>query len=190
MVMIGGATPKRADIAHCVADDCVRPVAGRGLCMLHYQRWKRTGKGASLPLRTAEERFWPLVDKRGPSECWPWLGNVSRHGYGRFRRDATPTGNENAHRFSYRIAKGEIPDGFQVDHLCRNTRCVNPAHLEAVTPRVNTLRSTNPTANNAKLAECRRGHPFDADNTLMSPNGRQRICRTCKRAREAARRAA
>lgn len=74
---------------------------------------------------TKENRFWVYVDKRGEDECWNWVGHLIS-GYGRITDDA---GDETAHRFSYRIHVGEIPDGLMVLHKCNNKRCVNPKHL-------------------------------------------------------------
>lgn len=71
------------------------------------------------------------------SPCWVWNWSVKQniHGtYGRYK-------NTQAHRYYYTLHKGDIPSGYQVDHLCKNTLCVNPDHLEAVTPYVNTDRS-------------------------------------------------
>jgi hypothetical protein len=99
-----------------------------------------------------------------------------------------------AHRAAYELWYGEIPHGAEIDHLChpgdgscppeicKHRRCVNPAHLRAVTHRANTLRSSNPAALNATKTHCLRGHPYDEANT--GSNGRNstaRACRTCGR---------
>jgi len=78
---------------------------------------------------------------------------------------------------------GPIPDGFHIDHLCRNRACANPAHLEAVPPRVNILRGVGMSAIHARQTHCVNGHPFDAENTLILPDG-ERCCRTCNRERQ------
>lgn len=83
---------------------------------------------------TAEERFWPKVNKT--DICWLWVGYLDRNGYGVFSGD----GEVLAHRYSYRLLVGPIPDGFFIDHLCRIKDCVRPEHLQAVSPKENTGR--------------------------------------------------
>ena len=78
---------------------------------------------------------------------------------------------------------GKVKDGLVIDHLCRHTSCVNPSHLEAVTPGENTLRGYGPTAMNARKTECVRGHSLSGDNLYVDPDG-NRGCRACRRIRE------
>lgn len=133
---------------------------------------------------TTEQRFWAKVDRRGEDECWPWLG--FRHfGYGRFKN---PT-SQQVHRYSYELQVGPIPEGMVIDHLCRNKGCVNPAHMEVVTVRENTLRGNGPSAIHAAKTHCIRGHELTDENTYVNSRG-WRKCRTCHRMRQASYRAA
>lgn len=125
------------------------------------------------PRKNPEEGFWERVDKRGPDECWPWIGFIHRNGYGSYCARRWPT--RMAHRISYLIAKGAIPDGYEIDHLCKNTRCVNPKHLEAVTPKENNARSTSRSALNIPKTHCPKGHPYSGKNLRV-----YRGCRYCK----------
>ncbi len=116
--------------------------------------------------------FWLKVAKQ-ENGCWLWTGQTLR-GYGR-----TSGSNKFAHRAAYVMVKGPIPAGLTIDHLCRNHGCVNPAHLEAVTNRENILRGDSRSAQNARKTCCKRGHPFDAENTYIRPNRIGRQCRAC-----------
>lgn len=91
-----------------------------------------------------------------------------------------------AHRAMYEAFVGPIPEGLTIDHLCRRPACVNPAHLEAVTMRENTLRADTASTRNAAKTHCLRGHPFDPENTGIGGKG-ERVCLACRRMREAAR---
>lgn len=106
--------------------------------------------------------------------CWEWKGGKFSWGYGRYQQDGQV---HMAHRLAYEIFVGPIPDELQLDHLCRNRGCVNPAHLEPVTRRENILRGEAPPAANARKKHCVRGHKLEGQNLLMSAGKRQ--CRAC-----------
>lgn len=127
---------------------------------------------------SVEDRFWQYVDKSGPGGCWQWTGGHS-HGYGTFmvRSDDGSERQVGAHRFAYQLVVGLVPDGLVLDHLCRNKSCVRPLHLEAVTQQVNVIRGDSAVWSD----QCRRGHPFDVENTYIDPRG-YRVCKTCRRA--------
>ena len=124
-------------------------------------------------------RFWAKIDFSHPNGCWVWTASLTAQGryayftIGRKKRVY-------AHRYAYELLVGPIPPGLQIDHLCRNTVCVNPAHLEPVTSRENTLRGESPWAVNARKTHCKRGHEFTPENTYTTPTG-WRKCRTCTR---------
>lgn len=136
--------------------------------------------------KTAEQRFWEKVNKT--DTCWLWTAAQNGAGYGQLRM--TRHSNAYAHRFAYELLVGPIPEGMQLDHLCRVRHCCNPDHLEAVTPKVNTNRSTASEANRARHAErteCANGHPFTEANTRIDPKRGVRHCRACGRARASGR---
>lgn len=129
------------------------------------------------------ERFWSKVDKT--ETCWLWRGALTGQGYGQFH---VGPGKRTcgAHQMAYMLATGSEPTlGMQLDHLCRNRCCVNPAHLELVTQRINLLGGIGPSALNARATHCRHGHVFSSENTYVRVNpktGRShRSCRTCHR---------
>lgn len=113
-----------------------------------------------------------------PSGCWVWQLSCDPdgYGYGCFQQR-----RRKAHRLSYEAFKGPIPDGLQIDHLCRVRNCVNPDHLEAVTCGENIRRGE--TGGRLK-AECKRGHSF-AEHGFRTKRGVQ-LCRECTRIRSKA----
>jgi hypothetical protein len=136
--------------------------------------------------QTTLERFWSKVDKT--DDCWLWTASTNK-GYGHFGEGRRTL---DAHRWSYEQFVGPIPAGKVLDHVChsrdaancttwsecQHRRCVNPAHLEPVTQRVNTLRG-NAGAWNAVKTHCPQGHEYTPENTYV--NSGRRHCITCKR---------
>lgn len=111
--------------------------------------------------------------------CWVWTAAIDRQGYGRFLAD----GHWLAHRWGYSHFVGEIPKGLTIDHLCKNRKCTNPEHLEAVTMEENLRRGESFSSINRRKTHCIHGHLFDSDNTLITYNKDlpRRECKACKR---------
>ena len=106
--------------------------------------------------------------------CWEWEGNRYSQGYGRV------TGAVRAHTYSYELLVGPVPEGLELDHLCRVRHCVRPDHLEAVTSAENIRRGNCVSAINARKTHCKRGHELGGDNLLAwGLKKGERICRTC-----------
>lgn len=109
-----------------------------------------------------------------------WLRYRNRDGYGIGTWNGKRQG---AHRIAYEAFVSPIPEGSEIDHLCRNRACVRPDHLEAVAHLVNVRRGEAPSAAHSRKTHCVHGHPFDETNTVYrdTPSGRRwRKCRTCR----------
>lgn len=120
------------------------------------------------------------VDANG---CWIWTRSLTNTGYGRLQV-TEPDGRSTAwvaHKAAYYALVGPVPESLHLDHLCREPKCVNPAHLEPVTCRENLMRSpVAPAAIHSAQTECHRGHPFNLGNTYIEPKTGNRQCRTCR----------
>lgn len=116
-----------------------------------------------------------LIEKfEDTGSCWEWIGAKSSDGYGSVKNEGRTMG---AHRLVYQLACGDIPEGLEIDHLCRNKSCVNPEHLEPVTRAENVARYAQ------TFTHCPQGHPYSGPNLIARerPNGwRTRDCRECK----------
>ncbi len=157
----------------CSISGCERLAKAHGWCGKHYKRWLKTGDPSQTKWGTVEERFWRKVDKR-PNGCWVWGGATGENGYGRFHDGNGERGKLlMAHRYSYELNVGPIPDGLFIDHLCRNRSCVNPDHIEPVTPKENQHRSP---LTSAGKTHCPNGHPYAGANLF---------CKTCAKANQA-----
>lgn len=186
----GPLEPRTPRGARCRIAECPNPATARGWCNGHYLRWSRYGDplASAAPGPSAEERFWARVDKSGPvpdyapqlGPCWVWTAKAKhRLGYGVLTVAGKRWG---AHGYAYTLIRGPVPEGLELDHLCRVPACVNPDHLEPVTHQENLQRADwTGNRNRPRATHCKRGHPFDEENTVVRPNGK-RLCRICRNA--------
>ncbi|WP_373071105.1 HNH endonuclease signature motif containing protein [Gemmatimonas sp.] len=137
------------------------------------------------------------VDPEHPQGCWTWRGSLNSQGYGSYTWKLTfnRTKHKGAHVAVYEHFVGPVPEGLVLDHICHDPKicrlgpkcphrgCVNPEHLNPTTRQINSS-SERSAAGRREQTHCLRGHPFDEENTYITPKGRS--CKACKRAREAA----
>ncbi len=168
---------------------CGRPLVIEGMCKKHGSRLRATGDPLVRKLLVpAADRFWEKVDKNGPvsdyrpdlGQCWVWVSPSVGKGYGYF---SSGVGKERqswrVHVWSWVQVNGPVPEGLELDHLCRVTLCVRPLHLEAVTHLENVRRGTAGRWL-AERTHCIHDHEFTSENTYITPSG-CRSCRTCSR---------
>lgn len=123
-----------------------------------------------------------LLDKieEDANGCWLWTAYTASNGYARI--SVARSKSREAHRVSYELFVGPVPEGLQLDHLCRVRHCINPDHLEPVTSRTNLLRGIGPTAQKAAQTHCTHDHEFTPDNTYYrKARPTTRACRACRR---------
>ena len=168
----------------CTIDGCGRPHKGLGLCSMHYQRFKKSGSTEVKSRPSEEERFRSKCSVQSESGCWIWSGTFWPNGYGMFalqRVPGEPARYVLAHRYSFELNGGVIPEGLVIDHLCRVRACVNPSHLEPVTNRENLVRGEGFVGQQARRTHCARGgHSLSGENLVVDRNG-WRSCRTCRK---------
>lgn len=137
---------------------------------------------------THEQRFLSRIDKNCgvfgefgnyPTQCWNWTGCCDKDGYGRI---TVNNRSKEAHRFSYMYFIGKT--SLDLDHLCRNHKCVNPEHLEPCTRKDNVMRGQSFSAVNARKTHCIHGHEYTSVNTYTNPTSGKRYCKTCHSARK------
>ncbi len=138
------------------------------------------GRGNNQPLWPAEVRFFSKIDKLGPlwngTHCWVWIAGT-RGRYPRF--DGTT-----AHNWSWVYHNGVVPEGRELDHLCRNRNCANPSHLEPVPHRENLIRGAG-FCSQARNTHCKNGHEFTPENIYNRPDQpHTRACRICAKIRK------
>lgn len=161
---------------HCTVEGCPNVHYGQGLCAKHHRHALASGTiRPAKDERTPEWRFMQKVEKT--VSCWNWTGADNGRGYGRFYVNGRL---QYAHRWSYVHFVGEIADGLTVDHICRNTRCVNPEHLDAVPQGENNRRRWQEGVERGVLTTaCAHGHPLTPENIYVDPRGHSG-CRRCK----------
>jgi hypothetical protein len=172
----------------CEVDGCERHVEAHDLCHTHYAYLRRTGRRPTTAVPTSQARFEAKVNRNGPvpvaaphlGPCSLWTGAKSsggRHGAVSIDGKRMP-----AHRAAWVLAGRELPDGLDLDHLCKVTLCVRIDHLEPKTHRENVLCGDAPSAANARKTHCPKGHPLSGANLFIEAGGGRR-CITCKRDR-------
>lgn len=158
----------------CVVEDCNKEIFSKAnrLCGMHYYRLLRNGSVETdeQPKRKAalnwHQRFWNHVNKT--SDCWEWTSALDNDGYGIIQLSQPVRMNKKAHRISYELSVGPIPEGMTIDHLCRNKKCVNPEHLEVVTGSENAKRANYDSGFDAGVKWAREQIAQEIENLRVS----------------------
>ena len=157
----------------CSVDDCDSRAVARGFCMHHYHQWRSEHPEYVPEHPSAIDRIFSRLARDG--DCWIYTGGTNGSGYGHINIDGH---KHYTHRVVYEHLVGSIPDGLELDHLCRHPACCNPSHLEPVTHSINGLRGKSGWGMNG--GKCDRGHNItDTANVYVRQDGR-RECRTCR----------
>lgn len=166
----------------CSIDGCEKPHLARGWCRAHYLCWYKNGD----PLVNKNPRLgWPanlvmrlrfMPPDRLPTGCIEYTGPLDARGYGSQITRGPGALRVQTHVAAYEMLVGPVPDGLELDHLCRNPRCCNPSHLEPVTHAENMRRA------GSAVTHCIHGHEYTPENTARDGRGR-RYCRACNRQR-------
>lgn len=131
-------------------------------------------KNIGLKLKTKTK-----VNKHG---CWVWQGSRFKKECGNYAQIRLGRGKDSkcvrAHRVSYEYFIGKVPKGLELDHLCQNTLCINPKHLEPVTHLVNMRRRKD-----SGLPNCKYGHKYTKQTTYIRPDNGRRECILCRELR-------
>ena len=192
----GGSQRRRLNGRACHACDTIADqwVGDLPYCKLHAFRVRRHGdphhveldmgkrsqRGTPTPQRIANLLGTTATGMDFLWSCWEFQGYCDK-GYGRIAHGVPEVPGESlAHRVVYTLVRGPIPDGLDLDHLCRNPPCCNPFHLDPVDAATNNVRGYSPSANNMRKTHCNNGHPLTGDNMRYETSGSRR-CKTCAR---------
>lgn len=151
------------------------------MCHTHYAHYLAYGDPLAGNFHPNPRGLDAKIDKDGPNGCWLWMGTTNKRtdleGYAQTKIKGKKL---LVHRLMYERHRGPIPEGMQLDHLCRNHLCVNPDHLEPVTPKENLHRSPLTWASRqSSKTHCKWGHEFTPENTQLDARG-HRICAACR----------
>ena len=156
----------------------LHPTASRTLAAIGAPRMPRIYSTRSV--QSSYDALWGRIAASDLRDCWPFLSRLQKSGYAvQIRIGGRPM---YPHKAAYESTFGPVPDGFVLDHLCRNTMCCNPTHLQVVTQRINLMRGNGEAAKCAKNTHCKRGHELLGDNVTHRMNrwgNAERRCKQC-----------